>query len=168
MEQIYNDIETYNDTPNNIYVLLCKKYNKTLVEFVIYDKFNYDPSNDILNIKNQRSDHKFIVDVKQRYDNKCIISNCPLYVCQICHIKTFAECSYDEKYDVNNGIILRNDLHCLFDRHMLKINPNTLCIELDKNILSDITMIEYHKYNNMKVNIHKCSYKYLTVHYAVI
>ena len=107
------------------------------------------PSNELLSIKHQRLDHKFTEDVKQRYTN-CIITQCPIYVCHI----PFAECNYNEKYDVNNGIILRNDLHCLFDKHLLKINPNTMYVELDKIILSDMTMSEYHKYNNMKVDIH--------------
>ena len=168
MEQIYNDISKYNDTPENIYISLCTKYNKSLVDFVMYDKFNYIPSNELLSIKHQRLDHKFTDDVKQRYNNKCIITQCPIYVCQVCHIKPFAECNYNEKYDINNGIILRNDLHCLFDKHLLKINPNTMYVELDKIILSDMTMNEYHKYNNMKVDIHTYSYRYLNIHYAVV
>lgn len=147
-----------NYSHENIYNNLIKTYSKKRVDFIMYDLFGYDHKT--LKEIEKRNDDKFRKEVKERYNNECIITGTD-FPCQVCHIIPFNECTEREKYDVNNGIILRDDLHTLFDQKELKINPKTLRIELSDNIMKNKKRIEYHKYNGIKVNIDKKSYVYL-------
>ena len=49
---------------------------------------------------------------------------------QVRHIIPFSQSKDDEKYNINNGIVLRDDIHTLFDKREIKINPYTLCVEI--------------------------------------
>jgi hypothetical protein len=60
----------------------------------------------------------------------------------------------DNRYDKYNGLLLRADLHVLFDNYTFSINPDTFIIEFDKDffiLTNDIT--EYKKFDGMKINI---------------
>ncbi len=70
-------------------------------------------------------------------------------------------CEDKNKYNVDNGLLLRSDLHILFDKNLLKIDPCTTKIILDKTILSNEKMTQYHELNNKKINIHKNSIEFL-------
>ena len=142
----------------HIYFNLIKTCTKKKADFVMYDLFSYDHAT--LKEREKRKDDKFRKDVKQRYNNECVITGTDI-PCQVCHIIPFSECSEKEKYDVNNGIVLRDDIHTLFDHNELKINPDTLKIELSDNILNNKKRYEYHKYNGMRVNIDERSQLYL-------
>ena len=80
---------------------------------------------------------------------------------QVCHIIPFSQSKDDEKYNVNNGIVLRDDIHTLFDKRLIKINPYTLCVEVSGSIMKSNKCHEYHKYNGIHVKIHKNSIYYL-------
>ena len=124
----------------------------------MYDIFRYD--NIIMTEKEKRKDAEFKRSVNARYNSECIITGTDM-PCQVCHIKPFMDCSESEKYDINNGIILRDDIHTLFDKKEIKINPDTLLVEVSENIMKNSKRNEYHRYNNIKVNIHKHSIPYL-------
>ena len=143
---------------NIIYKTLLEKYSKNKVDFVMYDIFEYD--NITTESKEKRKDKEFRKCVSDRYNNECIISGTDM-PCQVCHIKPFKYCSEYEKYDINNGMILRDDIHTLFDRKEIKINPNTLKVEVSENIMKNSKRNEYHRYNNITVPINKHSLTYL-------
>jgi hypothetical protein len=68
----------------------------------------------------------FRKQIVYRY-NRCIISNMYKSVCEAAHITPFSETL---SFDVDNGILLNDILHKLFDKYYWSINPQSLCVEL--------------------------------------
>jgi hypothetical protein len=159
-DEIRDEILSYIDmNKKELYEKMIEKYRKEKVNYVMYDLFQYiykdTEDKDIR--KNQQI---FREDLIERY-NGCIITGVPEIVCQACHIIPFSDCEDKYKYDPDNGLLLRSDLHILFDKGLLKINPQTCEIEFEKKILLDAKMEQYHIYNNKKVSIHKNSISFL-------
>jgi len=50
-------------------------------------------------------------------------------ICEAAHIIPF---SLSENFDINNGLLLNCILHKLFDKHYWSINPDSLCVEINK------------------------------------
>jgi len=145
MEDIYSEITQYNDSEKNIYEILIQKYPTLEVDYVMYDLFQYTNIETEEKIK-RKDQTSFRNDVIERYE-QCLITGVDALVCQACHIIPFSECEEIHKYDVNNGLLLRSDLHTLFDEKLLKINPNSMQIELSDKILENKKMSRYYKYN---------------------
>ncbi len=61
--------------------------------------------------------------------NRCVVSDMSVEVCEAAHIIPFSKC---ENFDINNGLLLNSILHKLFDKYYWSINPNSLCIEINK------------------------------------
>jgi hypothetical protein len=157
---IYNFINTHeNITHDELYKLLQQLYSIDTINFVMYDLFKYVHQK--TEEKIIRSDqHTFRKDLITRY-GKCIITGSDPMVCDACHIIPFSECMDIHNYDQNNGLLLRKDIHPLFDKKILKINPDTLIIELSDDILNNRGMAEYHKYNGKQIEINNESIKFL-------
>lgn len=164
---ISDDIYHYLDNMKEIiieekYNILIKSYPKSKVNFIMYNMFEYEHNTD--EIKINRNDEQYKIDVKNRYNNSCIISGVSATY-QICHIKPFSKCNEYEKYDINNGILLRDDIHKLFDTHDIMINPDTFNISVSDKIMNNINDKCYHIFNGMKANININSKKYLNMKY---
>ncbi len=106
--------------------------------------------------KKIRNDDTFKEEVINKY-KRCIITNKPIYVCEVAHIFPFANCDENEKYDKDNGILLCRELHKLFDDNLMIIDYNTLKLTFNEKILNDDSLVDYHKYNNttLKIDISK-------------
>ena len=117
--------------------------------------------------REKRSDTKFRKLVKERYNNCCMITQKIPEVCEVAHIYPHSESNLNDKYDIDNGILLCKDLHTLFDHSQfhMKINPDTHSIELSEYIMNNFSMSEYHKYNNKKINLTQNNIKYLKMKY---
>ena len=75
------------------------------------------------------------------YGNKCCISgHGPTNVLEACHIVPHRTSGNNQ---LDNALLLRSDLHCLFDDGLIKINPKTYKIEID-NSLSDSPYGQFH------------------------
>lgn len=144
---------------DDLYNKLIPLYSKSKVDFVMYDLFEYQYDGLTKTEREKRKDDKFIKDVRSRYNNVCIMTGTDM--CQVCHIVPFSECKENEKYDVNNGILLRDDIHRLFDKKEIKINPDTFVIEVSESTMKNNNRRTYHKLNNIIVNINKNSISYL-------
>ena len=170
ISDLYDSINAYSDLSHNkMYHKLLESYSKARVQFVMYDLFEYehDSSDDELSREEaskkeleNRKDDIFRKNVKERYNNECIISGTDM-ACDVCHLIPFSKSTKKEKYDVNNGIVLRSDIHTLFDTGDIKINPDTMMVELSEKILNSKKQKEYHKYNGIKLDIHAKSIPYL-------
>lgn len=157
---LYNKIEkNSNLNKNELYEKLILMFPKNKVDFIMYDLFKYIYTKQDEKKRRMNQD-TFREDLINRY-KCCLITGCNQIVCEACHIIPFKDCTDDIKYNVNNGLLLRVDLHKLFDNGNLKINPDTSQIELSKDVLNDNTMKDYHKYNNKKINIHEKSICFL-------
>lgn len=143
-----------------LYCMLIKTYDKEIVKFVMYDmyKYVYRPTDK----KEQRCQETFRKGLISRYKT-CIITGTNCNICEACHIVPFCESNENDKYNVDNGLLLRADIHVLFDKKMLKINPITLKVELSENTLLDVTYEDYFKYHNKQLNICNETIKYLSL-----
>jgi hypothetical protein len=130
------------------------------INFIMYDLYQY------INPKYEEKEKRqnqflFRKELEERYKH-CVISNSSIITCQACHIIPFAECEEKDKYNVSNGLLLRSDLHVLFDKKLLKINPDTLQIEISKEILEDENNNKiYGEYHNKKIKVNSKSLPFL-------
>ena len=94
------------------------------------------------------------------YKGRCVISGCSVpEVLQAAHIVPFSE-SVAFRNDLNNGLILRNDIHTLFDRFLLSIQPVDGAI-----IFADqLKTSGYRNYEGKKLNL-KASRIFLADHF---
>jgi len=157
---IYDEVIKFGNLDmDKIYDILVKKYNESKVNFIMYDIFKYVPPTK-QNYEKRRDQKTFRKNLIKRYRG-CIITDTDEEICEACHIIPFSKCLEVDKYNVNNGLLLRRDLHTLFDNGNLKINHQTSIIELSDKILSNPKMKKYKKYHNKKINIHHDSIEYL-------
>ena len=155
-----NDIDkyitNYDYTINNITL--------DVLLFVAYDLFNYGNCPDILITKFERLyQHKFRLNLIKKYKS-CIITGKDIDICEACHIIPYSDCSYNNKYDINNGLLLCKELHTLFDKYKFSFDNNCNIIMSDE-ILNKNTYREYHKYNGLHFNFNKDICNNLIHHY---
>ncbi|AYV82942.1 MAG: HNH endonuclease [Hyperionvirus sp.] len=135
----------------DIYNLAIKKYDVEDVTFIMYDLYKYEhDSKQLMDVRDQQME--FRERLIERF-KRCIVTNSGIKVCEACHIKPYNECSEDEKYDIDNGLILRNDLHKLFDEYLLSIDPLCKRLVLSKSLLRDDDYETYHKYHGKQFDI---------------
>ena len=174
---IHNEINNINKNKNNnnlsldkteLYINLLELFDKTNIDLYFYSIYKYKYDIDKDEIKNKRVGQiLFRKKVVDRY-KVCIISGSSEIVCEACHIINYSECLTNDKYNQNNGLLFRRDLHILFDKHKLKIDIETLTVKLSDDILTDINMSKYIKYNNKPIYIHPESIIYLKELYKYI
>lgn len=76
-----------------------------------------------------------------RYGGECCISGCRVdTLLEAAHIIPYRG---DQSDDATNGLLLRVDLHRLFDAHLITINPSTLTVEVAQS-LEDAGYQGYH------------------------
>lgn len=89
----------------------------------------------------RRGQPKFRENLLKAYDGKCSISDHgPKEVLEAVHIAPHARTGINE---LDNGLLLRCDLHSLFDADLLRIDPNDLSIAIDGS-LKDTPYWEFH------------------------
>jgi len=81
-----------------------------------------NPNDIYVQIKLRRGQSKFRERLLKAYDNKCAISGCQIVeVLEAAHIVPH---KHKVDYSVANGILLRADLHTLFDLNLIKIDES--------------------------------------------
>ena len=85
----------------------------------------------------------------KRYNKRCALTGQLEKVCEACHILPYSEC-HDvlKKYDVNNGILLRRDLHSLYDKNLFLIDQNDCKIKI--NPITSLDDIQNYNLNDYK------------------
>ncbi len=100
---------------------------------------------------------KFSEKIRNQYNHACVITGCNIRAAlQTAHIKPFSE---DRDDAPENGLLLRADLHLLFDKGLMAIHPKTGKVHF-KN-----TGEHYNKYDQKIVDISKASQINLTAHW---
>lgn len=165
---IQNTYNSYNSNQDSniedIYNDLIKntEYMIENIEFALYDLYEFDPENTDYKLKEiRKNQHKFKNTVIER-DVKCVITNKFIEVCQVCHIIPHCISSDEQKYDPNNGLLLSADIHILFDKHNLSINPETSSVVLNTKLLLNN---EYKQYHNKHLSLNKKQLEYLQDHW---
>ncbi len=92
----------------------------------------------------------FRIGVTEAYHRRCAITGeKTLPVLNASHIKPYAQ---DGPHSINNGLLLRQDIHTLFDRGYITINNENI-VEISKRIKEDYgNGKEYYAYHGKKIN----------------
>jgi hypothetical protein len=115
--------------------------------FIVFadEEFPKEPVKGVPEAPNDNIDRRIQVQLKKRlgqrklrdklfyeYGGQCAISNCPIReVLHACHILAFAQAGNNLS---TNAILLRSDLHDLFDANLLAIHPETFAVQLHPNV----------------------------------
>ncbi len=90
----------------------------------------------------------FKTGLLKRYSGRCVVTDCRIESILIAaHIKDHAACGVN---DLTNGLLLRADIHALYDAGLLKIDinklspENSLLITLDEEIKSSVDYKQIH------------------------
>ncbi|MBD2338043.1 HNH endonuclease [Calothrix sp. FACHB-156] len=84
-------------------------------------------------IKERRGQSKFRESLRQRYGDQCMITGLKLLdILEAAHISPYR--SKDDNHP-DNGLLLRADLHTLFDLNLLGINPESLEVKFHPKVL---------------------------------
>jgi hypothetical protein len=85
---------------------------------------------------------RFRRDLKLCYENRCCISGCTVTeVLEGAHIDPYQNLASDH---VQNGLLMRADLHTLFDKHLIAINPDTKEVHVAKRVRSAVGYDSWH------------------------
>ncbi|WP_246843481.1 HNH endonuclease [Allokutzneria sp. NRRL B-24872] len=96
----------------------------------------------------------FRKELLKRYGSRCAITGpCPVEALQAAHLKSFAE---HETHDLDEGVLLRADVHLLFDSGLLAIDPTTWRVVLSPALsmyerYTDLAGVEFVKGPNPEV-----------------
>ncbi|MCB9047416.1 MAG: HNH endonuclease [Chitinophagales bacterium] len=105
--------------------------------FFKYQDYGNPPNDDIEELqifarKVRRGQPAFKNALLKNYSNKCCITGCEiLEVLDACHIEPHSQSGINQ---VDNGLLLRTDIHSLFDANLLFISPKDYSIHLDKSL----------------------------------
>ena len=83
-------------------------------------------------IKERRGQQVFRQALCERYGNRCMVTRCEvLAVLEAAHIKPYRG---ENDNHPENGLLLRSDIHTLFDLDLIAIEPNGLQVHLHPSI----------------------------------
>lgn len=100
-------------------------------------------------IKARRGQQSFRKSLLDRYDSTCVISCCKIVdILEAAHINPYRG---EKDHHTNNGLLLRADLHTLFDIDLIQINPDNYIVEISDKLIGS----EYEQYNGLSLNHHK-------------
>lgn len=125
-------------------------YKKNLIHHIDDEDIDeYTPTDDkdatekvLRNIKRRRGQKKFRDSLLRAYCSKCAISGCEVVdILEAAHIMPY---NGNETNHIQNGILLRSDLHTLFDLGYITINANTFRILVHRSLKNSI----YYQYHN--------------------
>jgi hypothetical protein len=86
-------------------------------------------------IRQRRGQDAFRDALAHRYEERCMISGCRLFrIVDAAHIGPYRR---QADHHETNGILLRKDLHGLFDLNLLGIDPETLAVSYHPDVEAD-------------------------------
>ena len=104
----------------------------------IENEAKYDPTDDDQRqvierqIRERRGQQHFRDCLRQRHGDRCLVTGCTvLAVLEAAHIKPYRG---EQDNHPENGLLLRSDIHTLFDLDLLGIEPDRLQVELHPSL----------------------------------
>jgi hypothetical protein len=83
-------------------------------------------------IRERRGQREFRDALRQRYGDRCLVTGCKvLAVLEAAHITPYRG---EQDNHPENGLLLRSDIHTLFDLDLLRIEPEELIVELSLEV----------------------------------
>jgi len=81
----------------------------------------------------RRGQQAFRRNLLAAYERQCAITKCRVEAAlEAAHLTPHSE---ETNYEVTNGILLRADVHTLFDLHLVSIDPDTMLVRLHPTLL---------------------------------
>lgn len=97
-------------------------------------------------IKLRRGQQGFRKKMLEKFKSTCIITGCNIVdILEAAHIKPYRG---ENDHHQNNGLLLRADIHTLFDLNLISINPLTYEVTVSDLLIDS----EYSKYNRQKLS----------------
>jgi hypothetical protein len=135
----------------------------------VYRDFGEAPNDDPNELRTfaakvRRGQPQFREKLIRLYRSKCAITGTEVPdVLEACHILLHSKSGINHS---DNGILLRSDIHVLFDSGMIRINPSTLTVIVDP-LLTNSVYGQYHGRNlPTRSDDSQISRKYLSARYA--
>lgn len=161
------DMDVYDINCHDIYNAIMDKGQTQKLE----ENNEFDPDSIVdarkkiqRSIIQRQGQPKFRKDLLKAYEKKCAITQCDVVeVLEAAHLVPYLGTGTNV---VNNGLLLRGDIHTLWDRYLISIDPDTYTVHLHRSLMES----EYAQYNGVKVSlpaldIEKPSYLALLNHY---
>lgn len=93
-------------------------------------------------IRERRGQQQFREALRRRYGDRCVITGCELlHVLEAAHIRPYRG---ENDNHPENGLLLRSDIHTLFDLDLLGIAPETLRVELHPDVAAEYEEFDGH------------------------
>lgn len=113
----------------------------------------------------RRGQKKFRDAVREMYDNKCVITGCEILdILEAAHINPYRG---EKDNHVTNGLLLRADIHTLFDLDLIGIEPNELKVHLSEAIKKDGYQVLENKFLKLKNTKNKPSKEALNLRWNI-
>lgn len=88
---------------------------------------------------------KFRKMLMDEYQGECVITGCRIpQLLEAAHIDSYKG---SHTNNINNGLLLRSDIHKLFDLHLISIDPESNLVSVHQSIVDD----QYAKYRNVRI-----------------
>ena len=135
------------------YTNLSIEHNFQIVKFIFLEVHNFTIDDDTYKEQLIRiNQDKFRKELIKLYDSSCVITKVSKF--QACHIIPFSDSEATNKYSKYNGILLKADLHELFDDYIFSIEPNTHQVVFNKDFFNNkFNKEEYERFNNNILNL---------------
>ena len=102
-------------------------------------------------IRARRGDRRLRTSLLRAYGDQCVITGAsPRAILEVAYVVPFPKGNFNS---TDNAILLRSDLHTLWDLNMIAVNPDTLCVEVDESLLATA----YGEYAGRKITTPKSS-----------
>ncbi len=98
---------------------------------------NFEDEREVINrqIKARRGGEKFRKHLLEKYNNTCVVTGCNIVsILEAAHIRPYRGLNDNH---ISNGLLLRSDIHTLFDLDLIGINPETLNIDVNNELMKD-------------------------------
>jgi len=142
-----NEMEKEKTQVKKSTVLTHQVNTNTTNENTPYVNTEIDEPPSLLKTIDDNVDETILAEIKRRrgqsnlrenlfliYNNRCCITDCDIKeVLHACHINPHSECGDNS---VNNALLLRSDIHDLFDSHLIGIRPESLTVHLNPKLLN--------------------------------
>ena len=139
-------ISELNQIYSTLFINPIRHQSTTLSGSTFVEAPNDDPEHFQMSARRaRRGQGQFRNNLLEKYGRKCVITGKgPEEVLEAVHILSHAESGINE---LDNGLLMRADIHHLFDEKLISINPDTKVIEVDTRLRDT----DYWQYNGNEI-----------------